>query len=271
MMAAGWTKHLLIPLPVATSLWLLLRSRPAFGKWIASLSFSLAIACALAYGFHGTRLFESLHEPRQYLRYQAIGRSAAALRCFAPLITLWILGLVEDGRSERVRFVSVYLLISSATAVFAAGGAGVDVNAFFDLLIAATMAAALGVETLTRRIGAMTEPPGLWGSAATLALALYVTGYALSTAPQQIQRIRRIDADERAALQDIQAIIAASHGRAACESVALCYWARSAFMMDFFYFGQELKRACCRRARAQRPSSAEVSRWCNSTPDLGPR
>jgi hypothetical protein len=240
MMAAGWTKHLLIPLPVATSLWLLLRSRPAFGRWMVSLSVSLAIACALAYEIYGARLFESLHEPRQYLRYQAIGRSATALRCFAPLITLWIAGLVEDIRSERVRFVSVYLLVSGAVAVLAAGGAGVDVNAFFDVLIAASIGASLGVEALSRRIGAISEPSA-WGPAAALALAVYVTGYAASTAPQQIQRIRRIDADEQAALQDINEIKAASHGHAACESLGLCYWAQNDFMMDFFYFGQELK------------------------------
>jgi hypothetical protein len=240
MMAAGWTKHLLIPLPVTVSLWLLLQSRAAFGKWVISLIVSLAIAAGLAYGFHGARMFESLHEPRQYLRYQAIGHSTAALRCFAPLITLWMVGLVEDGRSERVRFVTVYLLISGAVAVFAAGGAGVDVNAFFDVLIAATLAAALGVESLSRRIGAIAGP-SLWGAAAALTLALYVAAYAVSIAPQQIARIRSIDTDERAALQDIKAINDTSHGQAACQNLGLCYWARSHFMMDFFYFGQKLK------------------------------
>ena len=65
MMAAGWTKHLLIPLPVTVSLWLLWRSRPAFAKWAISATIALAIAASLAWWFHGVRMFQSLHEPRE--------------------------------------------------------------------------------------------------------------------------------------------------------------------------------------------------------------
>jgi hypothetical protein len=57
----------------------------------------------------------------------------------------------------------------------------------------------------------------------------------------QLQEIRSIDADEKAALLDIKVIHADSNGHAACEMLNLCYWARSDFMVDFFYFGQKLK------------------------------
>jgi 6-pyruvoyl-tetrahydropterin synthase related domain len=258
MMAAGWTKHLLIPLPLAASAWLLWRSRTAFTKWALTLTVSLAIACAVAWWLHGVRLFESLHEPRQYLRYKAISQATAALRCFAPLIVLWVIALARDRLSERLGFVSVYLLISGGVAVFAAGGAGVDVNSFFDVLIAASVAAALAVESLAQpnadsRLAdpgpgssagpaSMAGPASLvWGPAAALALALCVVSYTVSIAPQQLEKIRSIDADEQAALADIELIGKDSHGRAACEMLGLCYWAKSAFMMDFFYFGQKLK------------------------------
>jgi hypothetical protein len=241
MMAAGWTKQLLLPLPLAASLWLLWRSRPTFAKWVLCLTASLAIACALAWWFHGPRLFESLHEPRQYLKHQAIVRTTAALKCFAPLLALWLISLLRYRLSEPVGFISVYLLISAIIAVLASGGAGVDVNAFFDFMIAANLAAALAVETLWfRRTGSDPVRAGR-GPAAALALAVCIVAYAVGLAPLQIEGIRNIHANEAAALQDISLIAAVSHGRAACEIPGLCYWANSPFLIDFFYFGQKLK------------------------------
>jgi hypothetical protein len=59
--------------------------------------------------------------------------------------------------------------------------------------------------------------------------------------PPQVEQIRNIRTNEAAALQDISLIAAVSHGRAACEMPGLCYWAKSPFLIDFFYFGQKLK------------------------------
>jgi hypothetical protein len=258
MMAAGWTKHLLIPVPLAVCAWLLWRSRPAFAKWALSLAVSLAIACALAWWLHGPRLFESLHEPRQYMRWKAVAQATAALRVFFPLIVLWVVALARDRLSERLGFVSIYLVISGGVAIFAAGGAGVDVNSFFDVLIGASLVTGLAVEILwhpnanSRTVatgrGQTTGPvptaspaPLFWGPAAALALAICIVGYTVTIAPSQIAKIHSIDADEQTALQDIKVIRLDSHGRAACEMLDLCYWAKSAFMVDFFYFGQKLK------------------------------
>jgi hypothetical protein len=241
IMAAGWTKHLLVPLPLTISLWLLWRSRPAFAKWLLCMTLSLAVACALAWWFHGPRLFESLNEPRQYLKHQAIMRTAAVLKCFAPLLALWLISLMRGRLSERAGFVSIYLLVATPIGILLSGGAGVDVNAFFDLMIAANLAAAMAVESLWQA-RADGDPVGaIRGPAAALALAVCIVAYAASLAPSEIEKIRHIDADEAAALRDINVINAASHGRAACETPGLCYWAKSSFLIDFFYFGQKLK------------------------------
>ena len=234
MMAAGWTKHLLIPLPVTVSLWLLSRSRPAFAKWAISATFILAVFAALAWLLYGPRMFESLHEPREYMRWKAINEAAAALRCFAPLSVLWLLSLVQGRPTERLAFVSVYLVISSALALFAAGGAGVDVNSFFDALIALCLAAGLALETLS-------VPQERWSAVAAGALAICLAGYLSTTAKLELRDIRNLEADEQSALQDIKLIEADGNGHAACEMLNLCYWAKSAFMMDFFYFGQKIK------------------------------
>jgi len=234
MMAAGWTKHLLIPLPVTVSLWLLWRSRPAFTKWALSATVTLALLAMLAWWLFGPRMFESLHEPREYMRWKAITEATSALRCFAPLAILWMLALVQGRQGERMGFVSAYLVISGAVALLAAGGAGVDVNSFFDALIALCLAAGLALEILS-------VPQERWSAAAAGVLAGCLVAYLSITAKLEIRDIRNLEADERTALQDIEVIRADGHGRAACEMLDLCYWAKSAFMMDFFYFGQKIK------------------------------
>jgi hypothetical protein len=234
MMAAGWTKHLLVPLPVTVSLWLLWRSRPAFAKWVGSVTVILAIAALLAGWFEGPRMFQSLNEPREYMRWKAITEATAALRCFAPLVVLWLAAVVQRRLGERMVFVTVYLGIATGVAVFAAGGAGVDVNSFFDTLIALCLAAGLALQQLS----AGTRP---LGAAAAAAVATSLVVYGVIVAPPLLRDIHNIDADERSALQDVQVIEANGHGHAACEMLNLCYWAKSAFMVDFFYFGQKLK------------------------------
>lgn len=234
MMAAGWTKHLLIPLPITVSLWLLWRSRPAFAKWLISAILILAIATSLAGWFHGERMFQSLNEPREYMRWKAVTEATAALRYFGPMVALWLAALLKERMRERMAFVSLYLMISTGVAVFAAGGAGVDVNSFFDPLIALCLIVGLALEQLSTGARPL-------GAPAAVALAICLIIYGVIVAPLQLRDIRNIDADEQTALQDIQVIKENGHGRAACEMLNLCYWARSAFTVDFFYFGQQLK------------------------------
>jgi len=240
MMAAGWTKHLLIPLPLTVSLWLLWRSRPAFAKWALSAGVTLAFAAAFTGWLYGMRFITSLHEPREYMRWKAMSEAIAALRCFAPLLVLWLAALTTGRLGERLGFVSLYLLISGGVALLAAGGAGVDVNSFFDPLIALCLITGLAVEGLWTSPQSDT-PRMSWGPALAVGLAMCLVGYAVALAPTEFEGIRNVAADERSALRDIEIIRADGHDRAACEMLNLCYWAKSAFMVDFFYFGQKLK------------------------------
>jgi hypothetical protein len=253
MMAGGWTKHLLIPLPLTVTLWLLWRSRSAFATWAVCSAVVLAASGGLTWWLYGPAFFDSLLAPREYLRQQAISTTAGALKCFAPLLLLWLITLVRSRFNERTAFISLYLVISGLIGIAASGGEGVDTNAFFDAMIAGSLAAALAVETLWDRPGAP-QPAAdesvqngrgpLWaarGPAAALALAVCLVSYAASLARPQIEQIANVDALEKAAVDDIKVISAQGHGRAACELPGLCYWAKSQFMVDFFFFGQRLK------------------------------
>jgi hypothetical protein len=253
MMAGGWTKHLLVPLPLAASLWLLWRSKPAFATWAVCSTVVLAASAGLVWWLYGAPFYDSLLAPRQYLRRQAISTTAGALKCFAPLLVLWLITLVRSRFNERVGFVSLYLLISGVIGIAASGGEGVDTNAFFDAMIAGSLISALAVEALwdrpaageSRQDGDATLHAGTLraarGPAAAVALAACLVAYAASLARPQLEQIENVGALEQAALEDIDVIRAQGHGRAACELPGLCYWAKSQFMVDFFFFGQRLK------------------------------
>jgi 6-pyruvoyl-tetrahydropterin synthase related domain len=247
MIAAGWTKHLLLPIPLAVTVWLFWRSKPAFARWAICSMIVLAVASGLAWWLYGAAFFDNLLAPRQYVRHQAVSRSVAALKWFAPLLGLWLIGLVRGRFDERFRFVSLYLLIAGVIAVFASGGAGVDVNSFFDVMIAASLASVLVVGTLEQPNtekslqGLSGSRQSTLGPATAVALAVCVVSYAVSLVPLEIQDIEDVGTLEKAALEDINVISAQGHGRAACEIPGLCYWAKSPFMVDFFFLGQRLK------------------------------
>jgi len=176
--------------------WLLWRSRPAFAKWVLNLAVRPGFRLRAGLVASRLRMFTSLDEPPAIPATQAIVQATAALRCFAPLVVLWVIALVraplgvsDSGSSLSMRSSPL------AVGVFAAGGAGVEVNAFFDALIAISLAAGLAVEQLSL------ETTPQWGPAAALSLAICLVGYAVNFAPVLIKNMRNIDAREQAALR----------------------------------------------------------------------
>ncbi len=133
MMAAGWTKHLLIPLPVTVSLWLLWRSRPAFAKWVISASRYLGIcrgAGLVAFTARGCLRASTSPAstcagkplPRQRPRCGALPPCRALAACAGQGAPRGAPGFRKPSTCSS----------HGAVALFAAGGAGVDVNSFFE-------------------------------------------------------------------------------------------------------------------------------------------
>ena len=246
MIAAGWTKHLLVTLPLTATVWLLWRSRWAFAKWAVCCAVVLAATLVLAWWLYGAPFFDNLLAPRVYLRHQAIARTIGALKIFWPVLILWLMTLIRGRLDQRITFVSLYLAIAGVIGIGAIGGVGVDVNAFFDAMIAMSLMSGLALETLGSRAAASlgSRAPGsaapAIAAAAAVVSALWIANYARTVAPGQLQAIATIQAREKSALGDIELIREQGRGRAACEQPGLCYWANSRFMVDFFYLGQRL-------------------------------
>jgi hypothetical protein len=241
MLLGGWTKHLLVPVPIATTWWLVRRSRSAWVTWLSWSTFGLVLSGFLVWAKFGGAFFESLHAARQYSVRQAITETGRALKCFVPIMIPSLALLCFTRRNERAEFAVAYLVSAAAVAVAASGGVGVDMNAFFDLMIAGSLCAAFAIEAVWER-----PLPGRfagydWGPVLTLLISASLGAYAASLVPGIVRDIEGLDALETQTLAATRLLATRAHGRAACESPELCYWAENEFNFDFFNYGQRLK------------------------------
>jgi hypothetical protein len=239
--AGGWTKHLLIPLPIAITWWLLRRSKTAFWTWVAWSALSLGAIGVLVFWLYGAAFFDGLFSTREYSLHQAIKETRWALYTFTPIVVLSLLLLPFARGSERREFALAYFALAGVVAFGAAGGSGVDINAFFDLMIAASLCSALAVEALweLRLPGPLRTIET--GPALALLLGIYLGVYAVRVAPETLRNLRGLDALEQETLAATRLIADRGHGRTACEEPELCYWAKNEFTIDFFNYGQRLK------------------------------
>jgi hypothetical protein len=241
ILAGGLTKHLLIPLPIAITWWLARRSKSAFILWIGCSALLLAATALSASWLYGAAFFESLFSAREYSLAHAIVQIGRALRYFAPVIGLSLLAMPLARDDERAHFATAYLLSAALVAAVASGGIGVGINAFFDFAIAASLCAALAAEA---RWSSRLPGPlrGIeFGPAATLLLGVFLASLTASLFPRVLHEFRAVAALETETLRDTRAIAARAGGRAACETLELCYWAGREFTLDFFNYGQRLK------------------------------
>ena len=248
MILAGLIKHLLLALPIATTLWIAAYRRDRLASWILAGGVGIAVALTVLYLAYGPPFFQGLMSGRTYSRYLAISRSRHALVNFLPVIAMAVPALWSlapscpwPGLRRRTVFVLMYFLVASLIGCAAAGGASIDRNVFFDVLIAACLGAALGLQSLSL----IAQKAGVQQSRRTPALvALVLAGFlafqALLRLPADIATIRALPSNEGQALSDVRLIRELGHGAVACETLALCYWAGSPFRVDFFNYGQKL-------------------------------
>ncbi len=150
MLFGGFTKHLLIPIPVAVTLWLAIYRRQSLLPWLACFAIGLPLGFWLILKTYPQFLGE-LFNARVYSGHKSLSATLHAVQRFLPLLAVGVVPLIKALRSNgvqridpRMTFVLLYLALSLLVGAYAAGGEGVVRNAFFDLLIASALLAALG-------------------------------------------------------------------------------------------------------------------------------
>jgi len=245
MVVAGTIKHLLIALPLAVTAWIALYRRELLLRWLITSVAVLAVALVALYYTQGTLFFHDMASSRLYTRLLVETGLHRLWQSVGFLMVLSVVaGIAYASRvarpevREQAAFVLLYLVLAVGVGALAAGGKGVDRNAFFDFLIAVSLAVAVGVEHI-RTHGLGRDASVLASAVAAGCCAVLLVG-AVGQWPARWQLLQQTDAREAAALQVISDIRRLGGGAAACEELSLCYWAGSAFKVDFFNYGQKL-------------------------------
>src|SRR5262249_15143686 len=151
MLMGGFTKHLLIPLPLAATLVIALFRRERLALWIACFAIGVPLGFFITSQLHGPQFLQDLLLPRAYSPERAIRSTIHVCTRFLPLIALTAIPFVQRLRTRAAPvcahewFTLFYVLLSIAIGGMASGGDGVTRNAFFDLLIATSLGAAAGL------------------------------------------------------------------------------------------------------------------------------
>lgn len=223
-------KHNVLALPLVVSVHALWRA-PAAGRWtfLAVGLTLIAIAGTTILALFGMDFFHRLLAPRIYDVTRGFLLTMEVLeRIQAPLAVAGFFLLLRHGDGPVPTMVAAYLLGSLGLGMAFSGGAGVDINIFFDTMIAAAMGGGLAATWLRRQ-------PGLPAMAPALLAVLANFGVLLLT-PQVLGRMA-VDAlgeyGERQRLfrADV-AYLRQIPGPAVCESMLLCVRAGKAIAVD---------------------------------------
>ena len=227
--AAGLTKHNLVALPAAVTVWLWIVDRRGFYLWVCAGAALAAGACAVLYGTWGTDVFVDVLMPA---RSYSVARMSAhggpllvavlpgALAC-RPLVGAW-------RRDRRLLLPVLLLAVAIPSAIVERSGDGVDLNALFETVVALAIAVPIGCalrgKDRWRWLGVAALPALVLVPVAAVADVRELTGRGAAVrhwAP-------------------FIARVAATPGSVACDDQAVCHWAGRTSALDFFALKQRL-------------------------------
>jgi hypothetical protein len=232
MTAALFVKHNLVAMPLAALIWLALfdrRNAIRFAAWGLGGALPGLVAFRLVYG---VGLFGQLGSPRLF-SFALLGENIAAWTLWGGTALAVMAALLLVRRGDRyVALCAIYALVAVLVGAFFSGGAGVDMNVWFDAAVALAMGAALA-------IGGFERPLHKVLAAFAYAIPL-VCGLTLAYDGEWLGRDFWLHParDEAAmAAADID-FLKAHDGPALCEMLSLCYWAGKPAEVDVFNLGQ---------------------------------
>ena len=248
MLAAGFVKHLLLPIPLAATLWLAVNRREALALWLVACAALLASALALCFAAYGWGFFDGVfRDPRAWSLGRAYSHSGEWFETALPLLVLGALALPSAWRRTEGRLVVYYAAVSAALAIFVLGGIGAGMTAIFDLEIALCLMIGLAIGRLDEEGPSATVGAGFLvgpgpGNAAWWILLLTLGLSVL--APLRLLEARELWRGSERAREagEVIALLAKQPGPVACEDLSLCYWAGKGFEIDFFLAGQKLEQ-----------------------------
>ena len=230
MTMALFVKHNLVALPLAALLWLALVDRRGALRFAAT-GIAAGIAGLLLFDLvYGRSLLAVLDTPRLY-SFAMLAEGAEHWLAWGATAMLATAALCFARRERETLFVALYALAAVLLGLVFSGGAGVDMNAWFDAAIACALGLALALQCLpTRAWQGAALPDRPWHRPALAAVLLL---------PLIAGAMLRDDWPGAADAADGDiAFLRAQKGPAMCEMLSLCYWAGKPATVDMFNLGQ---------------------------------
>jgi hypothetical protein len=236
---AGFTKQTLIAFPAAVGLDLFLRSRRTFLVWAGAMIFAAGSFATLTFLLDGRYLLVHITGKRTYSYWLAWSQFHRYALLFQTLLVIACAWSMYAFRSRRV-FVLAFLF-SNVLAFLLAGGAGVDMNIFFNALAATVIACGLSLSDIRFALQGWRAP--ILNGMSVLMFALVFISVMIFV-PGQLRRNRRelhgLPAREGEFLSAVE-FTRARPGPAMCESLLLCYEAGKSFEFEPFTVGDQMR------------------------------
>jgi hypothetical protein len=135
MALAGFVKHNIIAMPVTVFLWLALFRRREAVKCFCVAAIAIMIGTAICYALFGENFFLNILSPRHYSLKRAL-RSFQELEWVSVGLVACLYNAWACRRDVNVQLCSCLIAIALGSYFLQKGGAGVDINAQFDLVMA---------------------------------------------------------------------------------------------------------------------------------------
>ena len=222
------TKHNLVVVPLLLAVDIARsgeqRQRAAFFGTGLALA---ALAAALLWSSAGPAFFAQLLAPRTWEVDRAFLFTTEILGRYQAPLALAAIGLVAARRRRPAGLILAYLVLSLAAGSWFSGGAGTDINVFFDIAIAASIGAGLAADELRRRGGSDRQLAALalaFNAGALFQAPLALGRFGVDLAGEMAERERLFGADT--------AWLRAQRGPVVCQSQLLCLRAGKPMFYD---------------------------------------
>ena len=231
------TKHNLILVPLLITADVLLRgSGRQRAAWFASGAVLAVLSGGLLYALAGPAPFAMILAPRSWDVDRAFLFTVEILGRYQAPLAVVALGLYAARKRRPAGLILAYLIAAVALGAAWSGGAGTDINVFFDVSIALAIGAGLGAMELRDR--------GL-NPRVRAAFALLANAGALFFAPQGLGRFGVDMAGEMADRARLftadTAYLTARYGKILCQSQLLCLRAGKPMTYDSFNATQAMR------------------------------
>ena len=232
-----FTKHSLVAFPAAAAVHLFLTSKRRFLMWLASAFLSCLVLLLLTIAIDGPYFLQHMTPPRAYYPWGIADNTATYGHFVAVGFAVALIWALRNVSFVQAGVLIWAFVIALPVAMVYGGGAGSNINHYYDAMISTAMLVALAVPGLMRLVEQVRFPRTSLG-------ILLVVPFFLTTFLMLPHRIYAdLDAYHRRARTELEFnfvadLVAQQPGPALCEDTPICSAAGKPRVYDPFHTDQ---------------------------------